>query len=1507
MSGQVACVVIDGVRFRAPIAEGGTVTLGRPPAADVHLPGHGRAAGSSVTVHLADGMLTLSSEEDVVSGALESGPVSLRPDGPPVEAWVVPAGARTVYDLGGRDEVTIMPRPGASVTVVDSTLVLSARREPGEGWTVSASGADPFVNNVRRPAGTFLLRDGDHLGHGAHDLVLLDGELHVDDALVTGSRLPRLPRSRRTPPSGYPDVRRSPRIIHRPPEGSVTVAAAPGEPDKRTGQLLKLIVPPLVMLGVTAGTAFLNGNPTMVIATGLSAVVTLVFSVTGFVKDRRKQEAERVAEDTAYRAHLVERAIEIRGASDRQRQGALYHYPDVATLTSLATAHSPRVYEKTRAHEDFLWYRLGLGTVDASTSVDQGDRDRVGRPTELQSLARDLADEAATLDRMPITADLMHGQVGYVGPRRLVVEQLQLLVDQLTFFHSYHDVQLVMVFPEAELDDWSWMRWYRHSSLRDMNVRGFVHDQRSRDQVLSSLNQILKARRNALDEVRGSQRTTFTPHYVVVVLDETLVMDHVVMEFLREDPRDLGCSVIVVQETMSSLSDAVTTVIDIRDRETGVLVLEQGELVNTSFVLDHHPEGFDRERLPRSIGALNHLQDVRSSIPESVTFLELYEVERVEELRMTERWERNSPHRTLGVPLGLRGTGDVVKLDLHEKAHGPHGLVAGTTGSGKSEIIQSYILSLAVNFHPHDVAFLLIDYKGGGMANLFADLPHLLGTITNLDGAQSMRALVSINAELKRRQRVFSAHDVNHINQYQKLVRNGDAAEPMPHLFLISDEFAELKSEQPEFMDELISTARIGRSLGIHLILATQKPSGVVNDQIWSNSKFKLALKVADRSDSMEIIKTPDAAEITLPGRAYLQVGNNEIYELFQSAWSGADYEPGKEDNHQEDHGIYAINDLGQYEILNPDLSGLDGADEVKQVPTELEAVVAGVQRAALDAGIPALPRPWLPPLPERIVVTDLHGADWEQAWTEPKAPLRPVIGMVDIPSRQTQETLTLDLSGDGHLAVFASPGYGKSTFLQTLVMDLARVHNPEHLHVYLLDFGTNGLLPLRGLPHVADTVTVDDTQKITKLIERIETEIKRRKQLLGGYAVANLEMYERASGHQLPSLLLAVDGFEGLKGAPGEDPLTGLLQGVAREGAGLGIHIALATGRQASLRTSFSASIKTQIALRLNEDNEARAIVGRTTTAVDDLPGRGLIKLEQPELFHTALPARGGDMLEVIEAIRTQSQQMDQSWSGSRPELIPVIPEMLEIEDLMARPGTSRLVSAGALPVGLGVGSVEPVGLDLVKHRQALVLGRDSETTARAIAQLWCAGSAAFSGGAFVLDDQSGNLRALVRATRGEAAAADAVAVLDAALAALAERQSGFEMAVASDLPPTVAEYARTLPPALVVVGDTSSAEVQVGKDRAPDLMRLLTDGPQFAMPALLGGTLAGAGKGPDELARAVKKVPVGLVAGRMADQSVLKATNLPFKEPDLSPSEGYLVTGGKAVQVKLPMPLEE
>ncbi|EGF3616180.1 type VII secretion protein EssC [Listeria monocytogenes] len=1109
----------------------------------------------------------------------------------------------------------------------------------------------------------------------------------------------------------YPDYHRSPRIIYRAPEEKISMAKPSSKPSKPTDGLIKIILPPLIMVAITVMISIFQPRGLYIIMTIAMSAVTITMAILNYIKSRKKYKIDSKQRVESYDLYLKRKTKELHETSEKQRHALTYHYPDVTELEKMALRVDSRIYEKTMFHHDFLTFRVGRGDEASSFSVEFQQEEFSQEKDELVEEAVKIKGQYLSINEVPVATDLMHGPVGYIGPRRLVLEQLQMLVMQTSLFHSYYDLQFITIFPEEEKADWDWMRWLPHANMRDVNVRGFVYHERSRDQVLNSLYQILKERKQALTEQASKQeKLYFTPHYVVLITDEKLVLDHTVMEFFNEDPSELGVSLVFVQDVMESLPEHVKTVVDIRDAKSGNIILEQGDLVNRAFVPDHLPADFDKEVISRALAPLNHLQNLKNSIPESVTFLEMYGVERVEELNIAGRWAKNETYKSLAVPLGLRGKDDIVQLNLHEKAHGPHGLVAGTTGSGKSEIIQSYIISLGVNFHPYEVAFLLIDYKGGGMANLFKNMPHLLGTITNLDGAQSMRALASIKAELQKRQRLFGEHDVNHINQYQKLYKQGKATEPMPHLFLISDEFAELKSEQPEFMKELVSTARIGRSLGIHLILATQKPSGVVDDQIWSNSKFKLALKVQNASDSNEILKTPDAAEITLPGRSYLQVGNNEIYELFQSAWSGADYVPDKESTDYIDTTIYAINDLGQYDILTEDLSGLDKKDDLTKLPSELDAVIDHIHEYTEASGIEALPRPWLPPLPERIFAQDLHPVNFEEAWKEPKKPLQATIGLLDQPELQAQVPLTLDLTKDGHVAVFSSPGFGKSTFLQSLVMDLARQHNPEQLHVYLLDFGTNGLLSMKDVPHVADLMRLDEEEKITKLLKRVQNEIETRKKLLSEYSVASLEQYEKASQKQLPHILITLDGYDVVRDSDLPPEFEKMLIQITREGAAIGIHLALSAIRGAAMKPQMLMNFKLVVSLFNIDLSESRALIGRTDLTIEEIAGRGMVKLENPTIFQVNTPTEGDDILETIANIKIEAQKMEESWNGERPEAIPVVPEKMEYNAFATMPYVQKLMESNLVPIGFDMETALPVGLDLNKQRIWLITGSETD-----------------------------------------------------------------------------------------------------------------------------------------------------------------------------------------------------
>ena len=1277
----------QGLRYEVELSAAKTVLVGATEKAQIYLP----QQESPIQLKL-DGdkiFYQYENEAGLLKDGLRLGEV----------VFYIREGGPRVYDLLDLSEFQIGSHKGALITLDEDVELLLQKSQ--NQWMLTRLKGAFYRNNHLEQMDQQLIGFGDELSLGAVTIKLFPDEVWVLGPAQVGRQLTLREPSRYGFYEDYPDYHRSPRIIYRGSEDKILINPPGQEPAKPSDELLKLIVPPLTMVGVTVLITLVQPRGIYILATVGMSITTMIFSIRGFIKNRKKYKADKKERIDLYRLYLKDKVKELTRLEREQKEGMHYHFPTILELTDLVESYNHRIYEKTPLHFDFLYYRLGLGKIPTSYDLKYGQQERSGKKDALEEEGYALYSRHKKIPDMPIPANLSHGPVGYIGPRNLVLEQLQLLVMQLATFHSYHDVQFITILPEEEKEQWSWMRWLPHAKLQELNVRGFVYNQRTRDQVLNSLNQILKLRRSQKEEASHKESTLFHPHYVVLVTDEKLILDHIIMEFFTEDPTELGCSLIFVEDVMSSLSENIQTVINIKDRNTGQLVMEEGVLKETDFRLDHFPVDYDKERIARTLAPLNHLQNLKSSIPDSVTFMEMYGAETFEDLQVSSRWKKNAPYKSLAVPIGLRGQDDLVQLNLHEKAHGPHGLIAGTTGSGKSETIQSYILSLAVNFHPHDVAFLLIDYKGGGMANLFKNLPHLLGTITNLDGVQSMRALASINAEIHRRERLFGEFEVNHINQYQKKFKNGEATEPLPHLFIISDEFAELKVNQPDFIKKLVSIARVGRSLGVHLILATQKPSGVVDDQIWSNSRFKIALKVADRSDSNEMLHTPDAAEITQTGRAYLQVGNNEVYELFQSAWSGADYQPEKDDMGIEDHTIYLINELGQYEILNEDLSGLEDADEIKEVPTELDAIVHNIHLLCEEQEIPPVPQPWLPPLKERIALEELEEVQPAIAWAQEKS-LSILLGMADIPQAQKQEAVSINLAKDGHVLLYGSPGTGKTTFLQSAGMDLGRKFSPKDLTMYLMDFGTNGLAPLSKLPQVADTMLLDQTEKISKFVRIMEKELNRRKKLLADYGVGTLELYRQASGQEEPAIVILLDSYEAFKEEAYEAELFKLLVRISREGLSIGVHLLITAGRQSNLRAQLYSNFKHQLSLPQNEASEVRTIVGSTPLAMtmEDIKGRALMKREDVDVIQLALPVSGDNENQVLNNLRQEVASLQETWTGQRPSAIPMVPEELMVEEFLKLPSVQEAIENGQIPIGLELEMVGSVNISLSKFK---------------------------------------------------------------------------------------------------------------------------------------------------------------------------------------------------------------
>ena len=1388
------------------------------------------------------------------------------------------------YELLDKEEILVADEQGADVRLHYPVRFLLVKKD--QAWTCQLLSGKLYHNHKLVTEATVPLAFGDELAIGDVTFKLYPEELGVEGSVeVSPYLVPRL-HSRYDFYKDYPEYHRSPRIIYRSSEDKILINPPGAEPQKPSDELLKLIMPPLIMVGVTLLITIFQPRGLYIIATVSMSVVSVIFSVQGFFKNRKKYKEDKKERVELYHLYLKDKAKDLEQLSRKQREGMFYHFPAIEDLTKMVKRYDSRIYEKTPLHFDFLAYRLGLGKVPTSYELKYGQEERSGKKDALEEEGYALFKAHQKIDNLPIVASLNRGPVGYVGPRPIVLEQLQLLVAQLAVFHSYHDLTIIPIIPEEEKESWDWMRWLPHATLQDMNVRSFVYNQRTRDQVLNSLNQILKLRKAQKEEEKANDTKIFHPHYVVLITDETLILDHVIMEFFREDPTELGCSIIYVADVLSSLSENIQTVISIKDRNQGQLLLQEGVLRELDFQLDHFPEGYDKEAISRGLAPLKHIQQLKSSIPDSVTFLEMYQAETFNDLKVLSRWESHAPYQSLAVPIGLRGKDDLVYLNLHEKAHGPHGLIAGTTGSGKSETIQSYILSLAVNFHPHDVAFLLIDYKGGGMANLFKDLPHLLGTITNLDGAQSMRALASINAEIHRRERLFGQYGVNHINQYQKKFKLGEATEPLPHLFLISDEFAELKVNQPDFIKELVSIARVGRSLGVHLILATQKPSGVVDDQIWSNSRFKLALKVADRGDSMEMLRTADAAEITQTGRAYLQVGNNEVYELFQTAWSGADYQPEKDHLGIEDHTIYLINELGQYEVLNQDLSGLDMAEEIKEVPTELDVIVQEINHLHQEEGIVAVAQPWLPPLKERITLDELDKVVPIEAWQKRTAP-SVLIGVADIPQAQKQEAVAIDLSKDGNILLYGSPGTGKTTFLQTVAMDLARKQSPENLTMYLLDFGTNGLAPLTQLPHVADSLLLDQTEKIQKFIRIINRELDRRKKLLSEHGVGTIALYREVTGKQEPTMVILMDSYESMKDEPYETDLFKLFMRISREGLSIGVHLIITASRQNNLRAQLYSNFKHQLTLPQNDISEVRGIVGATPLAstMEDIKGRALMKRDEVDVVQFALPVAGDNDIQIINNLRDQVQNLKEMWTGRTPAGIPMVPdELTEAAFMMNYESVKTDLSEGLIPLGLDKDTVlsrswNPRNGSLLylydketelKQMMQYLINRINETDYKLAIVI-----SEFS----ILDIPKENLLYNSVDKYGE--------MIEALTRQMEQRIKERK---------TELTHIILWPNYDEIIPNLSMSQIEL-------LQVFFDKGPSVGYVNVIMTRPNNLSKLQDKSSRTVKLFKQALIAVRVADQVVVSPTNRPLKEAMLENQENYLMIDGVVEKIMVPI----
>ncbi len=1178
-----------------------------------------------------------------------------------------------IIDIADAGILTIGSDPSCSIVLgsmfVKGDAVQFTKKGNAYVLNVLHSNYGVYINGKKAKSND-IVNDGDFVSISDFFFYFKGGKLYTQirsDLGINALRYIDQPTN-----NDYPKFNRNTRVKTVICDEKIEILDPPAKPQKPKNNLFMRLLPSLGMLVASAVMAFAGGAMIiMSVISGAMAIFTTIMSVKEGNKEYKTTVAERLEKYTAY---IGKKREEIQGCRAQEHAELEELYVSQGVEQARFNAFSPELFDRTPEDEDFLCVRLGSGDVEAKREVNYKKQEKLEIEDELQQIPEQICTEFKHVHSAPIVCDLKTvNAMGVVGAPGFRFEFLKNIVIDVAARHYFSDVQMVFVAEKNHKEQIHWLRMLPHVYNDAIGARNIVCDDDSKNIIFEYLYKELTIR---------EQNKNHENNIVVFFYDEYGFKSHPISKFV-DKAKDLGVTFIFFGDLIADIPQGCGYVAQIVDRENAVLINTQNRSESANLVYPSIPNSQAESIVNLLAPVYTEEISLEGTLTKNITMFELLNILAVDDIDLQSRWAQSQVFKSMAAPLGVSKTG-VVSLDLHDKAHGPHGLVAGTTGSGKSEILQTYILAMTTLFHPYEVGFVIIDFKGGGMVNQFKELPHLLGAITNIDGKEINRSLKSIKAELQKRQRLFAEADVNHIDKYIRKFKAGEVSTPLPHLIIIVDEFAELKAEQPEFMKELISAARIGRSLGVHLILATQKPSGQVNEQIWSNSRFKLCLKVQSQEDSNEVIKSPLAAEIKEPGRAYLQVGNNEIFELFQSAYSGASEK--SDDSNVKEFAIFALSESGRRVPVYVQKKQKSGEGST----TQLDAIVRYVAEYCDSIHLAKLPNICLPPLKTRIE----YQLETVNAFEVP-------IGIYDDPNNQLQATYGVNVFSENTIIV-GSAMTGKTNLLQTIIKGIASKYSPKEVSLYIIDFASMVLKNFEKLPHVGGVVVSNEDEKIKNLFKLLNEEIFSRKEKLLSAGVSNYIAYKEAGNTDLSQIVLLVDNLTMLKELYfSEDDF---LLPICRDGLSVGISVIIANPQTAGIGYKYFSNIDQRVGFYCNDLTEYHSLFDHCRIQPDNIPGRCLIQIDK-EIYEaqTYISFNGGREFERVQEITAFVDAMNKQYD-IQVRKIPVIPEIL-LENMLAEEYSVKNDSS-RIYIGLNFADVSPVALDLARQDILAIAG---------------------------------------------------------------------------------------------------------------------------------------------------------------------------------------------------------
>lgn len=1169
--------------------------------------------------------------------------------------------------------------------------------------------------NKRRLTGIYEIKTGDEIDVCGLRLIFLENTLIINKAgnkAIVNSEQANIKPKAIAPESKIENIEtkdvdlynkenyftKSPRL-RRLIETKEMKLSAPPKQEKNEDLPVILTVGPMLTMGVTSAVSLLsaiirisNGEteikdtwPSLVTSGAMLLSMVLWPNITKMYNKRIKKRKNKEI-ITKYSNYLSEKRKELDETVKLQREILVENLVSVEACLKTIQNKSTNLWDKRVDQSDFLVTRIGVGNELLDAKISYSEEDFSIDEDQLRKQADAMVEEYKYIKNVPIGYSFYDNKItAIMGNKKFAFTNNIIL--QLLSFYSYDDLKFVILTNEKNESNWKYMKYLNHNFSNNKRIRFFASNEEDIKKMAEILNMEVN---NRLIGAREQKRSSFKPHYIVIIDDYDSAKRHDFIKTISEVDENIGFSLIILEEKLNKLPSKCNNFIYLGEKVSGVLK-NSFEKQEQQLFQDEINTTIDMMAVAKILSNIPiEFEEGLKNLPDSITFLEMEKVGKVEQLNILNRWKTNDATSSLKAEIGVDENESLLYLDLHEKAHGPHGLIAGMTGSGKSEFIITYILSMAINYSPEDVAFILIDYKGGGLAGAFENkvtgisLPHLAGTITNLDKAEMDRTLVSIDSEVKRRQAKFNeARDMLgestvDIYKYQKFFKEGKLSEPIPHLFVICDEFAELKSQQPDFMDNLISIARIGRSLGVHLILATQKPSGVVTDQIWSNSKFHICLKVQDEADSKEMLKKPDAAGLKQTGRFYLQVGYDEYFVLGQSGWCGAKYYPSDKIEKQVDKSINFINDIGGF--IKSIQSGTNRKTEAQG--EQISAIMKIIIEVATKTGKFAK-RLWLDNIDENSLVAEIEN---KYSYQPKEYDVISVIGEYDAPEKQTQGIIKYNYLENGNTIIYGNDGSEKEDLIGTLIYSATKNHKASEINFYIIDYGSESLRCFEKIPHVGGIIYASEEEKYNNLIKLVREELKTRKKLFAEYG-GEYKTYIANSNNKMPLKVVILNNYDSIFEA--NPNLVEDISDMVRDSERYGVIFIISCNSSNSVSTKLSRNFNNYYAFKLKDLSDYQTIFGgRLKSAPRDIFGRGLYCDEAIHEFQTAKITKEKEKLnQVIISFANELRANNQEIAPP----IPILPDMVTMEEV-----SEKINNLMSVPIGISKKDLEICTMEL-------------------------------------------------------------------------------------------------------------------------------------------------------------------------------------------------------------------